>query len=250
MNRTQFFNQIQRNLKANSPVIYSSIAGVGTVVTAYLVGRASFKACRIIDKYEEEYGASENRLERTTNRAKLVWKFYIPPAITATTTVVSIVAANKVQANKTIAAQSALAVSQQLYSDYREKVIEQIGENKDQKIRDEIAQERVKALPPPAEGVVIAGTGHVLCCEQYTGRYFLSDMETLRKAQNDINSKLLAHDYATLSDLYYMIGLSNTTESSQIGWKSDRQMKMEFSAVMTEDGRPCISFEYNYTKPL
>jgi hypothetical protein len=250
MDTTRVAKTIQRSLKAHSPAIYSAIAGVGTIVTAYLASRASFEAARRIDFHEGEYGFSESKLERISDRAKLVWKLYVPPAITATTTVVSIVAANKVQANKTIAAQTALSVSQQLYSDYRDRVIEEYGANKDQSIRDRIAEERVKALPPPQHDMIIGGTGHVLCCEQYTGRYFNSDMETLRKAQNDINAKLHMHDYATMDDFYHMVGLGGTSGSSQMGWNSDKNLDLQFSAVMTDDGRPCLSFEYNYTKPL
>lgn len=250
MDTSRIAKTIQRNLKANSPIIYSAIAGVGTIVTAYLASRASFEAARRIDFHEGEYGFSESKLERVTDRAKLVWKLYVPTALSATTTVVSIVAANKVQANKTIAAQTALSVSQQLYADYRDRVIEEYGANKDQSIRDQIAENRVKALPPPSQDILITGPGNVLCCEQYTGRYFASDMETLRRAQNDINAKLHMHDYATLDDFYHMVGLGGTTGSSQIGWNSDKQMNLEFSAVMTDDGRPCLSFEYNYTKPL
>lgn len=250
MDTSRVAKTIQRSLKAHSPAIYSAIAGVGTVVTAYLASRASFEAARRIDFHEKEYGFSENNMERIADRAKLVWKLYVPPAITATTTIVSIVAANKVQANKTIAAQTALSVSQQLYSDYRDRVIEEYGANKDQAIRDKIQEDRVKALPPPGNDVVIAGFGHVLCREDFTGRYFRSDMEILRKAVNDINAKLLSQDYATMDDLYYMIGLSGTTSSSQLGWRSDKLMRMDFTAVMTDSGEPCLSFEYNYTTPL
>jgi hypothetical protein len=75
-------------------------------------------------------------------------------------------------------------------------------------------------------------------------------METLRKAENELNARLLAHDYATFDDFYYMVGLTRTSSSSQIGWKSDKLMKLEFSTVLTEDGRPCLSFDYNYTEQM
>lgn len=250
MNRTEITKLIQRNLKAHSPAIYSGIAGVGALFTAYLAGKASFEAARRIDNHEREHGFSENRLERTADRLKLVWKLYVPTAVSATTTVISIAAANKVQANKTIAAQTAFSASQQLLTDYRDRVIEEYGEHKDQTIRDQIAEKRVKELPSPSQDILITGPGQVLCCEQFTGRFFGSDMESLRKAQNDINAKLLSQDYATMDDFYYMVRLSGTSGSSQIGWTSDKQMRLDFSAVMTDDGRPCLSFEYNYTKPL
>jgi hypothetical protein len=75
-------------------------------------------------------------------------------------------------------------------------------------------------------------------------------MEKLRRANNELNSKLLKHDYATLDDFYYMLGLSPTTTSGNIGWQSDKLMDLIFSTTLSDDGRPCITFEYNYTKTL
>jgi hypothetical protein len=250
MNLTEVVNLLRRNAKQNSPVILSTVAGVGTLMTAYLAAKASFQAARVLDDWEEKNGISDDRKERVIDRTKVVWKLYIPTAVSATSTIVCIIAANRVEASKTIAAQTAFTVSQQLYSEYRDKVVEEFGARKDESIRDSIAQERVLTNPPPSNDILVSGPGNVLCCEQFTGRYFTSDMETLRKAQNDLNSKLLSQDYATLYDFYYMIGLGATSYSEQLGWKSDKLMELQFSTVLTDDGRPCLSFDYNYTATL
>jgi len=99
------------------------------------------------------------------------------------------------------------------------------------------------------QGVVVTGPGLTLCHESLTGRYFTSDMETLRKAMNDINAKLNTHDYATLDDFYYLVGLAQTSISGDLGWESDKQMDLIFTATLTPDGRPCLVIDYNYTKP-
>jgi Family of unknown function (DUF6353) len=233
---------VRSNIKANSPVILSVMAGLGTLSTAYLTGRASFQAADILRDKKEASTLKE--------RAKLVWKCYIPAAISATSTIICITGSNRLGARKTIAAQTAFAVSERLYSDYRDKVIEEFGARKDQTIRDTIAAERVKNNPPPAQDILVTGPGNVLCCELFTGRYFASDIESLKKAQNELNARLLKHDYATLDDFYYIIGLGTTQYSGEMGWKSDKLMEMEFSAVLTDDGRPCLTFSYNYTTSL
>ena len=241
---------VRSNVKANSPVILSVMAGLGTLSTAYLTARASFEACRIIDIDEAEHGISDNPKRRIKERAKLVWKCYIPAAISATSTIVCIAGSNRLGARKTIAAQTAFAVSERLYSDYRDKVIEEFGARKDQTIRDTIAAERVKKNPPPSQDILVTGPGNVLCCELFTGRYFASDIESLKKAQNELNARLLKHDYATLDDFYYLLNLGTTQYSGEMGWKSDKLMDMEFSTVLTDDGRPCLAFSYNYTTSL
>lgn len=248
MNAHNFVKLIRRNTKEHSPVILSTFAALGTITTAYLASRASFQAARLIDEDESSGGTHGDARERLMERTKLVWKLYIPAAISGTTTVVCIAGANRVGANKIIAAQSALGVTQQLYSDYRDKVIQEFGSRKDETIQAAVAEDRVKNNPP--KDVLIAGPGNVLCCELYTGRYFSSDMESLRRAQNDINVKVLAHDYASLFDFYYEVGLGATTESSNLGWKSNKLMELKISAVLSDDGRPCLAFEYNYVTTL
>jgi hypothetical protein len=211
---------------------------------------ATVEAVDLLDEYEELNGISDDPKERLMERTKVVWTLYIPAAVSATSTIICIVSANRVQASKTLAAQTAFTVSQQLYSEYRDKVVEEFGARKDQSIRDSVAQERILKEPPPSPDILVSGPGNVLCCELFTGRYFTSDMETLRRAQNDLNSRLLSQDYATLYDFYYMIGLSATSYSEQLGWKSDKLMDLQFSTVLTDDGRPCLSFDYNYTTTL
>jgi hypothetical protein len=249
MNLSNIGKLLRTNTKTHFPVILSVAAGVGTIATAYLTGKASIKAAEIVKAEEAIKGTADNRTQRLKERTKLVWKLYIPAGLSATSTIICIVGANRVETKKTIAAQTAFAVSQQVYSDYRDKVIEQVGENKEQSIRDSIADDRVKKTAPSSE-VLVLGSGSVLCYEMFTGRYFNSDMETLKQARNDLNAKLLAHDYATFDDFYYMIGLERTSTSGQIGWESTRLMELQFSTVLTPDGRPCLAFEYNYTKPF
>jgi hypothetical protein len=89
-----------------------------------------------------------------------------------------------------------------------------------------------------------------MCCELYTRRYFMCDMEQLRKAQNDINAQIVNDLYVTLDEFYDKISIMPTAHSSELGWDSDRLMELEFSTVLSEDGRPCLAFDYNYIKPI
>lgn len=228
---------LRTSAKTNSPLLLSVGAGIGLLATVYLTARATFKAAKVI---KEDNTLKEN--------AKLVWKLYIPPAISTVSSIGFIVGANRVDARKIAAAQTAFAVSQRTLSDYRDQVAKELGKRKDTAFRDNAVEERVAKQPPSA--TLISGPGNVVCCELFTMRYFTSDMETLKKAVNELNEKLLKRDYMTLDDFYYMIGLQPTTYSGQIGWKSDKLMELEFSTVMTPDGRPCLAFDYNYTKQL
>jgi hypothetical protein len=53
-----------------------------------------------------------------------------------------------------------------------------------------------------------------------------------------------------MTDFYYLIGLPPTGISSHHGWESNKLMNLVFSTTLSDDQRPCITFEYNYTKVL
>lgn len=227
-------------LKANSPAILTALGVSGTITTAYLTGKASYRAAR---RLGEEPAWMSNR-----EKVELVWDLYIPATVSGAITIGCIIGATRVSSKRAAAAYSLVTLSEKAFEEYREKVVEKLGERKEQSVRDEIAQSRVDANPPGS--AIVVGSGSVLCCELFTMRYFQSDMETLRKAENTINAKLNSHDYATMDDFYYLIGLGSTSESAAIGWESDRLMSLDFTTTLSGDGKPCLAFGYNYTRPL
>lgn len=240
---------IQKMLKRNSPVILSSTAITGVVTTAYLTGRAAVESSYRIRLFEElKLNHDRTLVEKLKDETRLCWKFYIPAAAAGAVTIGCIIGTTRVTNKRAAAAQAAFVLSERAYSEYRAKVIEEYGDRRDQTIRDSIASDRVSANPPPT--TIITGPGSVLCCELHTGRYFTSDMESLRRAENDINSRLVRHDSATIDDFYHLIGVSGTATSGDLGWNSDKLLSLEFTSVLDDQGRPCLAFNYNYIRPL
>lgn len=223
-------------IKKNSSLLLSVGAGIGVVSTAYLSAQAGFRTAHRLE--------SEDSKMELKERARLVWRLYVPAGVAGAATIICVVRIKHVDARKTLAAQTALAVSQRAYESYRAQVVEELGDKKDQLFLAKVAEKQIKDNPPTT---IIAGSGTVLCCEAFTGRYFNSDMETLNKAVNEINARMLKHDYATLDDFYYEIGLENTMVSGQAGWESSKLLSLEFSSVLSQ-GKPCLMFDYNYVK--
>lgn len=237
--------RLERVVVDNSPVILTAIGVTGALTTAYLSGKASFKAAELI--LNESYWAEtepETHPFEAKDKVRLVWRLYIPAATTGLLTVACIIMANRIGGRRAAALAVAYSLSERAFDEYKLKVIERIGSKKEQTIRDEIAQERVDRDPVSNKAVIVTGSGSVLCYESYTGRYFLCDMETLRKAENDVNHQVLHDSYASLSDLYDCIGLPHTANSEEVGWNSDRLLDISYSAVMSEDGKPCISVDF------
>jgi hypothetical protein len=239
-------------INENSTTILTGVGIAGTITTAYLSGRASFKAARLLEeeRYEAEAKEDDNGhagaiVDLTLwSKVKIVWRLYIPPFLMGTTTVISIIAANKIASKKIAALAIASGISDRALKEYKEKVIERFGENKDRDIRDAVAQDRVENSHLSRE-VLAVGTGEVLCYDMHTGRYFSSTVEDIKRAENKINHELLNHAYASLSEFYDEIGLPPTSYSDNVGWNLNGQVEVKFSTVMSPDKRPCIAIDFN-----
>lgn len=245
MTLKQLATRLSKYVGDNSPAILTGIAVTGVVTTMILTGRATLKAAEIIDQIESKEGTAETARKRFQERSKVVWKLYIPAVVTGGLTVAAIVGANRIGTRRTAAIAAAYSITERAFENYRDKIVEKIGPKKEQAARDEIAQEHISANPLGGKALIIA-KGDVLCYEAFTGRYFMSDIEELRRAQNDINERILADGYASMSDFYDLIGLPHTTGSDLFGWVVHRGVDLRFSAVLGENNVPCISFDYKH----
>lgn len=247
MSISNILTNVAKQAKVHSPEILTALGVTGVVTTSYLTAKAAVEAAKEIDFHENQSVIPLSNKEKF----KLVWRSYIPAAASGVLTTVCIIGASQASGRRTAAAVTAFTVTEKAFSEYKEKVVEQIGINKEQKIKDEIVQDAVKANPPSTQ-VIFAGSGHVLCCELFTKRYFRSDMETLKKAQNEVNEKIYSDLYVMMSEFYDLIGLPHTSHSDYVGWDSQKPMELLFSAVLSDgpDPEPCMGFDYNYTKPL
>lgn len=250
MTFSSIIKTVQKYAVDNSPSLLTAVGVTGTITTAFLTGKASFKAAELIKNEQARLDMHETShpLE-TMEKVALVWTAYIPAVVAGSCTVTSIVGANRIGSKRAAAMAAAYSISERAFAEYRDKVVEKLGEKKEQAYRDEIAQDRVRANPVDNKQIIITGNGDVLCYDAFSGRYFMSQMETLKAAQNDTNYKVLNHGYQSLSDFYERIGLPATDASEELGWNIDKLLELEFSTTMSEDGRPCISFSF-YANPV
>jgi len=238
----ELFKKASTLVTDNATNILTGLGITGVVTTAYFTGKASFKAAEVIREIEEAEVEGNPKVETTFDKVKLVWPFYIPAASVGVTTVTSIFLANRVASKKMTALAVASGISERALQEYKAKVIQKFGENKETQIRDEIAQDRINMNPPG--GVVIIDSGNVLCYDVWTGRYFESSMEAIRQAENRVNADIINHNYASLSQFYDEIGLDPTPYSDVVGWRIDNLVEVQFSTVMSPDKRPCISIDF------
>lgn len=242
-----WMKQLERLTVDNSPAILTAIGVTGTVTTAVLAGKASYKAALVIDEMERQEGTPLDNKERLVKNTQVVWPFYIPAVGMGATTIVCIVGASRIGMRRAAAMAAAYSISERAFEEYRDKVVEKMGENKEQAVRDEVAQDHISRSPVSSHQVIVTNGGNVLCYDMYTGRYFNSDMETIKKAQNDLNYVLLRESYASLNDFYDKVGLDWVSSGDELGWTVGDPLELRFSATISEDQRPCIAIDFSVT---
>lgn len=234
-------------LQDNSPGLLTAVGVVGTVSTAVLTARSTFRAADILAEVNSNDGTipDEDIVWLTPQeKIRLVWKVYLPPVVTGTLTCAAIIGANYIGQRRAAALAAAYALSERAFADYKQQVVQKFGERKEQQVRDDLAQNLVSRHPVDESTIISTGGGNVLCFDQYTGRYFYSDMETLRQAENAINHVIINSYYASLTEFYSYLGLPPTKFSDEVGWNSDRLMALHISTTISEDQRPCLSLDF------
>lgn len=228
----------------NSPAILTALGVIGVVGTAVLAAKGHLSA---EDKLAQDTYERLKRDEPPADRKeqiKMVWTCYAPPIVVGGLTIGSIVFANRVGSKRAAAIAAAYTISERAFADYKEKVVEHIGPNKEQKIRDEVAQDWVRKNPQSESNVIIVGDGDVMCCDLWSGRYFRSSVEAIKKARNETNQEIIHSGYASLTDFYDRIGLPRTQESDEVGWNQDELLEIDFTAVVNEEGHPCVAYRF------
>lgn len=237
-----FFKRLERLSIDNSPVILTAIGVAGVVGTAYLAAKNALSARDYIYKQNMELNALNQPYLTPKEEFAETFKFYIPAVATGTLTCAAIISANRIGTRRTAALAAAYTITERAFDEYREKVVERVGENKERAFRDEIAQDRVTAA---GESSIILGEGKVLCYDKATDRYFQSSMDELKRAENQINHNMIQGGmYASLSDFYDLVGLKRTSMSESVGWTVDKLMRTEISGTVSPDGRPCLVLDF------
>lgn len=240
-------SSVSSTMRKEAPLIATGIAVVSTIASVALGVKAGMDAKDALDREAEVRKTLKREEMKPSDKVKLTWKIYIPPTIATITSVAATITLHRVGVNRTASAMALYSLSETAFSDYRRKVIEKIGEDSHKEIREAVAQENVEKNPP-SKTLIISGN-EVLCYDSYSGHYFTSNREEIRECVNDFNTKVINNMYASLTDLYELMGISPSEMSDDVGWTSDNILEVEFSSVIAEDGRPCLAVDFR-NKPL
>lgn len=258
---TKYFKMAKNIAKKRSPEILTGLGIAGMITTTVLAVKATPKALQLIEeekdrrnnKLLEEMAPNENEncdqvaQLKPIEVIKVAWKPYIPVLLLGAGSIACLIGANSVHARRQAALYSAYKLSETALTEYKDKVLETIGEEKEKEVRNKVAKDKVEKHPVSNTEIYITGGGESLFYDPLSDRYFKSDIETIRKVINDLNYAMgySSEMYVSLSQLYDELGLKHTSVSDEIGWNiRDGLIEPDFSTQLTDDGKPCIVLDW------
>lgn len=160
--------------------------------------------------------------------------------------VACLIGASSVNSRRNAALATAYNLSASALTEYKTKVLETVGEKKEQLIRDKVAEERISKEPVNQSAIIVSGNGNTRCFDTITKRRFVSDIESINKIVNELNRRMInGEDYISLNEFYYELGLDGSSIGDELGWNvSTGLIELNFSAQLDTDGTPCIVIDY------
>lgn len=234
--------------KHSMDILYGCcIAGMvgGTVLAV----QATPKALVAKQAAEQEKGSKLTVCETI----KTCYKYYIPTAgvIAASTTGLVAIAVKKNEEISKLALASIAA--EKAITEYKDKVVEVIGEKKAKEIDTKVAEEKVAAKPIPA--AIITDGSQTVIFDEWSGRYVNATIDQVRNgfANAFINMMRYGPDedyYITVNDVYSAIGIPSIPAGDHMGWNAADDIAAEFfmpefHSVLKDERIPVVSFTFN-----
>ena len=251
---------VKTTLVKHSPEILTGLGIAGMITTTVLAVRATPKALELLHEAEDKKIKDQLKSGKDPDDVnyrltpvevvKTAWKPYIYATITGTVSIMCLIGATSVNARRNAALATAYQLSATALSDYKDEVVKAIGEKKEKEVQEKVDKKQIERNPISKAEVFVTERGNTLFLDPLSKRYFTSDIELIRRAENTLNKRMI-HDlegYVSVNDLYYEIGLSPTAVGYDLGWNTDDLIDIGFSAQLTERDEPCIALNY-YVAP-
>lgn len=236
------YKKAEKTLTDNAPVILTSVGAFGVVSTAYLSATATAKSVHELYREGAYDGGPSDEVPTFPDKARLVWKNYIPTVAVGATTIGCIFGSHGVHTHRQAALLGLYTFTERAFDEYRDKVVEVMGEKEEQKVREAVDRDHIQNAP--VADVIFTGGGDHLCYDSFTGRYFRSSVETLKRAQNTINAQIINDGYASQNDFYREVGVGITSQGEEVGWRVENLLELTFSSHLTQDGQPALAMNY------
>lgn len=254
-------------LKKYSPEILTAAGVIGTVGSTVLACKATLKVEDILDEakkksnlinavhdgeievdaeYTDKDYSKDLLVNRTQTAVKLI-KLYGPAITLGALSITAILGGQHILRKRNVAVMAAYKLCEESFNNYRSRVKDELGEEKDRQFYYGITEETVKDKVKSKDGKTKTVTKKVEktpdhLCSQYA-RFFdeanpnwdkspEQNMYFLKMVQNQMNDKLQARGHVFLNEVYDALGFERSEAGQFVGWIRNR----DNTAMEASDG--------------
>jgi hypothetical protein len=231
------------NLSKNSPHILFGVGVVGVIGTTVLASQATLKLTDVLNEIDKDVAVAEHiaatrpddysqkDLESDLQTIRIqgilkVGKLYAPAVVVGVASIAALTKSHSILTNRNTAITAAYVALDKGFSQYRARVVDELGEGKDHEFRygtethklknpETGKKETFKTVSEEANSIYAVFFDH-------ENRNWTGNMEYntlfLKCQQNWANDMLRSRGHLMLNDVYDALGFPRTTPGSVVGW--------------------------------
>lgn len=232
-------------VRKHTPAILFAAGVVGVVATVVVASRATLKLEEVIDDAKEKleiaanlkselYSESDRQQDIAMIYAKATGKvvrLYAPAFVLGTVSIAALTGSHIILTRRNVALTAAYAVLDKSFRKYRERVVGELGEEKDRgflygTVQREIVEETDEG-PKVSVVTEVDPDGYSMYSRFFDehnrnwNREIMYNQIFLKNQQNYANDILKSRGYVFLNDVYDMLGFERTKAGQIVGWVLD-----------------------------
>ena len=249
------YNGVKGKVEKHSPEILMGVGVVGVVATTVTACRATMKLNDILDEcaetrdkiksvqenpaYEDRYSDEDAQKDLTINYVQTgvkIAKLYAPSVALGVLSVGCLLGSHSVMQKRNAALSAAYLTVDKSFKEYKQRVIDRVGEEVEKEIRYGIKAEEVAETVVDEDGneTTVTETVKMMNPNLYSdyARFFDAaspcwqndpeyNLMFLRAQQQYANDLLRAKGRLFLNDVYEMLGLEKSKAGQIVGWVYD-----------------------------
>ena len=249
------YNGVKGKVEKHSPEILMGVGVVGVVATTVTACRATMKLNDILDEcvetrdkiksvqenpaYDDRYSDEDAQKDLTINYVQTgvkIAKLYAPSVALGVLSVGCLVGSHSVMQKRNAALSAAYLTVDKSFKEYKQRVIDRVGEEVEKEIRYGIKAEEVVETVTDEDGneTTVTETVKMMDPNLYSdyarffdeaSPYWQKDPEYnlvfLKAQQQYANDLLRAKGRLFLNDVYDMLGIEKTKAGQIVGWVYD-----------------------------
>lgn len=251
------YNGVKGKVEKHSPEILLGVGVVGVVATTVTACKATMKLNDILDEcsetrdkikevasnpnYEDRYTEEDAQKDLTINYVQTgvkIVKLYAPSVALGVFSVGCLLGSHNVMQKRNAALSAAYLTVDKSFKEYKQRVIDRVGEEVEKEIRYGIKAEEIKTTVQNEDGTETTVTETVKTMDptlysdyarffDEASPYWQKDPEYnmvfLKAQQQYANDLLRAKGRLFLNDVYEMLGIDKTKAGQIVGWVYDEE---------------------------